>query len=166
MPFTPFHLGPGAVFKAIGGKHFSFMVFGGAQVLMDIEVLVRMMAGTSLLHGLSHTLLGATIIGLIATLTGKPISELVMKALGVADFQITWIASSSGAFVGTFSHVLLDGFIHADMEPGFPLTTANPLLRIVSVDALQILCVVSGAVGALVIGLGLAKRRSRPRDPE
>ena len=27
MPFTPFHLGPGAAFKAIGGKHFSFMVW-------------------------------------------------------------------------------------------------------------------------------------------
>lgn len=22
MPFTPFHLGPGAAFKAVGGKHF------------------------------------------------------------------------------------------------------------------------------------------------
>lgn len=36
MPFTPIHLGPGAACKAIGGRHFSFMVFGGAQVLMDI----------------------------------------------------------------------------------------------------------------------------------
>ena len=40
MPFAPLHLGPGAAFKAIGGKHFSFMVFGGAQVLMDIEPLI------------------------------------------------------------------------------------------------------------------------------
>ena len=166
MPFTPFHLGPGAVFKAIGGKYFSFMVFGGAQVLMDIEVLIRIVAGTSLLHGLSHTLVGATIIGLIATITGKPISELVVKALGVSNFQITWIASSSGAFIGTFSHVLLDGLTHADMEPGFPLTTANPFLRILSVNALQNLCVVSGAVGAIVIGLRLAKQRFRPADPD
>lgn len=166
MPFTPFHLGPGAVFKAIGGKYFSFMVFGGAQILMDVEVLVRITAGASLLHGLSHTLLGATIIGLIATLTGKPISELVLKALGVSNFHITWVASSSGAFVGTFSHVLLDGLMHHDMEPGFPFTTANPLLRLVSVDAVRNLCVASGAVGALVIGLGLAKRRFRPREPE
>ena len=51
MPFTPFHLGPGGVLKAVGGRHFSFMVFGGAQVLMDIEVLVRMDLGTPVLHG-------------------------------------------------------------------------------------------------------------------
>jgi len=40
MPFTPIHLGPGAAFKAIGGRHSSFMVFGGSQLLMDIEPLV------------------------------------------------------------------------------------------------------------------------------
>ena len=33
MPFTPFHLGPGAAFKAMGGKHFSFLVFGGGRSL-------------------------------------------------------------------------------------------------------------------------------------
>ena len=43
MPFTPFHLGPGAAFKAIGDKHFSFMVFGCAQVPMDIEPLVAIL---------------------------------------------------------------------------------------------------------------------------
>ena len=41
MPFTPIHLGPGAACKAIGGRHFRFMVFGGAQVLMDIEPLLQ-----------------------------------------------------------------------------------------------------------------------------
>ena len=50
MPFTPFHLGPGAVFKAIGGRHFSFMVFGGAQVLMDIEPLVGILRGSVVLR--------------------------------------------------------------------------------------------------------------------
>ena len=33
MPFTPFHLGPGAAFKAIGGRHFSFMAKGRAAIL-------------------------------------------------------------------------------------------------------------------------------------
>jgi hypothetical protein len=41
MPFTPFHLGPGALFKAAGGEHFSFTIFAGSQVLMDIEPLIR-----------------------------------------------------------------------------------------------------------------------------
>jgi hypothetical protein len=45
VPFTPFHLGPGLAFKAVSGKHFSFMVFAGAQVLMDIEPLVAIIQG-------------------------------------------------------------------------------------------------------------------------
>ena len=31
-PFTPLHLGPGLALKALGGRHFSLMVFAGAQV--------------------------------------------------------------------------------------------------------------------------------------
>ena len=56
MPFTPFHLGPGALFKAIGGNRFSFMVFGGSQVLMDVEPLVHILRGDAVLHGISTPL--------------------------------------------------------------------------------------------------------------
>ncbi len=80
MPFTPFHLGPGAAFKAVGGKHFSFMVFGGAQVLMDIEPLVAIVQGWPILHGVTHTILGALVIGLVAGAIGRPISEFVLAA--------------------------------------------------------------------------------------
>ena len=45
MPFTPFHPGAGAVFKATGGRHFSFMVFGGTQVLMDLEPAYMLLTG-------------------------------------------------------------------------------------------------------------------------
>ena len=30
------------------------------------------------------------------------------------------------AYIGAFSHVLLDGIMHDDMRPFFPLTDANP----------------------------------------
>ena len=63
MPFRPFHLGPGAMFKAIGGRHFSFMVFGGAQVLIDIEPLIGILRHQSILHGYTHTIAGALVIG-------------------------------------------------------------------------------------------------------
>ena len=82
MPFTPIHLGPGLAFKAIGGRSFSFMVFGGAQVLMDIEPLVGILRGWPVLHGYTHTVLGALAIGTVAGIIGRPISDL---ALRVAD---------------------------------------------------------------------------------
>ena len=42
MPVTPLHLGPGVVFKAIAGKHMSLTVFGLSQVVMDVEVVGRL----------------------------------------------------------------------------------------------------------------------------
>ena len=148
MPFTPFHLGPGALFKAIGGTHFSFMVFGGTQVLMDLEPAYRIWQNAPVLHGPTHTLAGALVIGTLGTLTGKPVSEFVLRRSGVPHRPITWIASAAGGYVGAFSHVLLDALMHADMRPFWPMSDANPLLGAISLDMLHLSCAASGFVGA------------------
>lgn len=54
------------------------MVFGGAQVLMDIEPLLGLIQNRLVLHGYTHTLAGALLIGLAAALTGRPISAFVI----------------------------------------------------------------------------------------
>ena len=72
MPFTPIHLGPGLAFKALGGRHFSFMVFGGAQVLMDLEPLIGILQDRDVLHGVTHTWLGALVIGSVAAVKESP----------------------------------------------------------------------------------------------
>lgn len=151
MPFTPLHLGPGAAFKAIGGKHFSFMVFGGAQVLMDIEPLLGILQGKEVLHGYSHTLLGALLIGLLAGLIGRPISIYVLKMLKIPHAPFSWLASFSGAFIGTFSHIGFDAIMHSDMNPWWPVSTGNSWLSWISIDELHILCLALGLLGALVI---------------
>ena len=40
MPFTPLHMGPGIAVKAVLQGSFSLMVFGWAQIVMDIQPLV------------------------------------------------------------------------------------------------------------------------------
>lgn len=160
MPFTPFHLGPGALFKAVGGRHFSFMVFGGAQVLMDIEPLIGLIQHRPVLHGYTHTLAGALLIGLAAGLSGRPISQWVLRMLSVPHWQISWRAAFAGAFAGTYSHVILDALMHADMRPWWPLAAGNGLLGAVPLGTLHLLCVAAGVVGAAVIAL-LARRRAR-----
>jgi len=45
MPFTPFHLGPGIAIKAVMQGSFSLMVFGWAQIVMDVQPLVVMITG-------------------------------------------------------------------------------------------------------------------------
>lgn len=160
MPFTPFHLGPGAAFKAIGGRHFSFLVFGGAQVLMDIEPLVRMLRGDVFLHGYTHTIAGALSIGLVAALIGKPISACALAMLRIPHDPLTWTAAFAGAMVGTFSHVALDAVMHADMHPWWPLARGNALLGIIRVEHLHVVCAVLGALGLLVVaGRALSRHR-------
>lgn len=158
MPFTPFHLGPGALFKAVGGRHFSFMVFGGAQVLMDIEPLVGLIRDRPVLHGYTHTLAGALLIGAVAALTGRPVSELVLRVLSIPHSPLTWRAAFAGAFIGTYSHVLLDAIMHADMNPWWPLATGNGLLGLIPLGLLHLLCLGVGVVSALCIAF-MARRQ-------
>jgi hypothetical protein len=151
MPFTPFHLGPGAAFKAVGGRHFSFMIFGGSQVLMDLEPLVRMVRSDAAVHGLSHTVLGAFGIGVVSAALGKPISEFVLRLFGARHASISWTVALASAFIGTYSHIALDAVMHGDMAPLWPLSDANPLLRAIRVRDLYLLCLISGIAGGAVI---------------
>ena len=153
MPFTPFHLGPGALFKAIGGRHFSFMVFGGAQVMMDVEPLVGILRGSVVLHGYTHTLGGAFAIGTLAGLIGRPISAFVLQRLRIPHYPFTWAASFAGAYLGTFSHVLLDALMHPDMHPWWPFAPGNPLLGAVDTGWLHIGCALAAVVGGALVAL-------------
>jgi membrane-bound metal-dependent hydrolase YbcI (DUF457 family) len=151
MPFTPFHLGPGALVKAAAGRHFSFMVYGGSQVLMDIEPLIGIIQGKAVLHGYTHTILGAFVIGTAAGLIGRPISAFVLKLLRIPHYPFTWSASFAGAYLGTCSHVILDALMHNDMNPWWPAASGNQLLGAVPLWALHLACIAAGAVGALII---------------
>lgn len=153
MPFTPLHMGPGIVVKAILQGTFSLMVFGWAQILIDLQPLFVMITGEGHLHGFSHTYIGATVIAILSALTGKYLSEVWLSILGLNQHQaivIKWPVAFLSAFIGTFSHVLLDSIMHADVQPFFPATTYNPLLRLITVDALHKFCLYSGLAGGAV----------------
>lgn len=172
MPFTPFHMGPGLAVRAVSGRYFSLMVFGFSQVAIDIEPLVRILRGDAVLHGSTHTYLGATIIGLVAAVIGRPVCQYFLDYWTPDPSSrlltwlrgpklISWPAAISGAFVGVYSHVLLDSIMHFDMQPLAPFSPANALLYAMSVDALHMLCLVSGMLGAiLLLAIFLARRRA------
>ena len=158
MPFTPIHLGPGLAFKALGGRHFSFMVFGGSQVLMDIEPLIGILQNKPILHGYTHTLLGTLVIGTIAGIIGRPISSYVLRLLAIPHPPFTWAAAFAGAYIGTFSHVLLDAIMHFDMSPWWPIASGNQLLSAISIDQLHLACLVAAVVGGIVFAIRLKAR--------
>jgi len=170
MPFTPLHMGPALVIKAVTGRHFSVLVFGIAQVAMDIEPLIGILNGWSVLHGWTHTYLGATLIGIATFLFAPPLCRWILRRWNrELDYHglswlrspepITRFAAATGAFIGTLSHVLLDSIMHADMLPLRPLSVENGLLRLISIDALYLGCFVSALAGvALWFTLGMIRK--------
>lgn len=134
------------------------MVFGGSQVLIDIEPAYRMIAGDPVVHGPSHTIMGALAIGAIATIIGKPISEFVLHLFRYPWPSMSWVAAALGAFLGTFSHLFFDAIMHSDMKPWAPFSDSNGLLGIISLSNLHILCVVLGLIGAWLYFKRLRKR--------
>lgn len=151
MPFTPLHMGPGLLIKALLQGSFSLMVFGWTQILMDIQPLVVIITGTGHLHGFSHTYVGATLIGVVAALSGKYTAELGLRLIREARYlPVRWPVAWGSAFIGSYSHVLLDSVMHADLEPFAPISASNSLLSLISIDALQVLCLVSAGLGAVL----------------
>lgn len=165
MPFTPLHMGPGLLVKAVLQGSFSLMVFGWTQILMDIQPLVVIVTGVGHLHGFSHTLVGATLIGAVAALSGKYAAEFGLRVIREARYlPVRWPVAWGSAFIGAYSHVLLDGVMHADVEPFAPWSTANPFLPLASIEALHVFCLVSGALGAIlyfVVAALLVRRAGR-----
>ncbi len=164
MPFTPFHMGPGILVKALLHGGFSLMVFGWAQILIDIQPLVVLVRGEGQVHGTSHTWLGALLIAPVAALSGKPLSEFGLRVLGVSPadepLRIAWWVAWTSAFIGTFSHVLLDAIMHADLEPLAPFAGGNSLLGLLDVSQLHQFCLYTGLAGAaLYYGIRYARRR-------
>ena len=153
MPFTPFHMGPGILVKAILQSSFSLMVFGWAQIVMDIQPLIVLITGEGHLHGFSHTYIGATFLAIFAAVTGKYLSQLGLWVLQIRPstfVSIPWWVVILSAFIGCFSHVLIDSIMHSDLHPFSPFKSNNPFLGLVSVPILHKLCIYSGLVGAII----------------
>lgn len=170
MPFTPFHMGPGLLLKAVGGRHVSLTVFGFSQVAMDIEPLIRMIRDDVVLHGFVHTYLGATLIGLVSAVVGRPICQALLDRWApgpAATFEawlrgpklISWPAAIVGAFAGTYSHVFLDSVMHGDMQPLAPFSGGNALLGVIALGPLHAGCVLSAGLGVLLMGAAFVLRR-------
>jgi hypothetical protein len=158
MPFTPFHFGPAAAIKAVIPRYFSFTVFCFAQVVTDSEVAYYMIRGEFPLHRWFHTYLGATAVAAFSFLLGRPICQLALRLWLAwpdaplrkhifAGGRISLLSALTAAFIGTYSHVFLDSFMHSDIEPFKPWSTQNPLYGLLGLSTLHALCIMFGIAG-------------------
>ena len=137
MPVTPFHFGPGLLLKAAAPRHFSLGAFVAANVAIDLESGYFLLTGGWPVHRALHTFLLATLAGVAA---GWLVHRLARRRLGPALL---------GGVLGGSTHALMDGIMHADMNPLRPFADGNPLLLATSLAALHLFCVATGAIGFL-----------------
>lgn len=144
MPVTPFHFGPGLLLAGLTPA--SFAAFALANVVIDVESVYHVVAGIYPVHTFLHTVVGSTLvaIGVSAVAIGY---EVGMRRQRPSRDRRSIGGLIAGAFAGAWSHVLLDGIMHADMRPLAPWSAANPLLGVMSLLWLHALCVATGAVG-------------------
>jgi hypothetical protein len=158
VPFTPFHFGAGAAIKAAMSRYFSFTVFCFAQVVTDCETGYYIIRGEYPVHRWLHTYLGATAIAILCIFIGRPVCQFALRlwlAWRDAPFkryfpttaQISLISASTGAFIGTYSHVFLDSIMHPDIRPFSPLGAENVFYHLISVYSLHALCILLGISG-------------------
>ncbi len=163
-------MGPGAAIKAVTGRYFSLTVFGFSQIVMDLEPLLHILRRDSFFHGVTHTYLGATLIGLLCYLTGRRPCQWLLRWWNdlvnarylrwlQTDASINRCATATGAGLGAWSHVLLDSLIHPDVQPFWPFSPANGLLHLLPAAWVYLLCAALGIAGLIVLAaIGLWSR--------
>src|SRR5215212_39683 len=118
MPFTPFHFGAGAIAHAVAPRHVSFLAFCAANVVIDVEPLYWMLVGQPPVHRWAHSYLAATLVLLATTAVSAAASRLA-SATALPDALgwrwLTWRQVAIGAALGSYSHVVLDSVMHADL---------------------------------------------------
>jgi membrane-bound metal-dependent hydrolase YbcI (DUF457 family) len=150
VPITPFHFGLGLAAKAALERRFSLVLFVALQVVTDIESLYNLTYHREPVHRHLHTFLGATVLALL-------ISTLLHGTLRWWDARHGRIERRpyapvlATALFATWSHVLLDGVMHTDTRPLWPLTDFNPLLAVVRVDTLHLACLALGFFGLVAL---------------
>jgi hypothetical protein len=158
VPVTPFHFGPGLLFKAAAPRHVSLSAFVVSQVIIDVESGYHLLRGDWPVHRLLHTLPLATLVGLVS-------GALVWGATRLPWVR-DWVAGEPrlasetaarpalvGGLLGGLTHPIFDGIMHSDMQPFWPVSSDNPLLGLIGLGALHLGCMAAGAIGATVLWL-------------
>lgn len=143
----------------------SLIVFGIAQIAMDLEPGIRMLVGADdALHGITHTVLGAIFIAYCVVLVAPRVRLLIVRRWNkeAIHYKQQWLIQSevlsrgstvAGAMFGTLSHVALDSLVHHDIQPLFPFSRANPTLGLLSHDNVYLLCFLAAALGMIAWGI-------------
>jgi len=145
-------MGPGMAVKAIAQDKFSLIIFGWAQILVDLQPLVVVLTHEGQTHGVTHTFVGGAVLGAAAAASGKPMADALLNLFRKKEkrpIRISWKIACWSGLVGGLSHVLLDALIYPDMSPFWPFVQSSPM-DIFTSRGMTAFCIFSGLAGLLV----------------
>jgi membrane-bound metal-dependent hydrolase YbcI (DUF457 family) len=130
-------------------------------IAMDIEPGIGVITGANVLHGVTHSFLGALIIACVVMLIAPSFCDPLLRKWNkkVIHYNLPWlleteavskVAVITGALFGTMSHAVLDSLMHPDMQPLLPFSQNNPVLGLVTHDGAYQLTTVAGVLGAVL----------------
>ncbi len=121
MPFTPLHIGIPGLISYKWPERVDIIAAGFGAVLIDLDFFFFLLWGTPL-HGFLHSFVGATVLAIILII----VIRLLQRPLRKVKHWFRWEEEADkrsialGAFLGTYSHVVLDMFIYWDVDPFYP----------------------------------------------
>lgn len=131
MPLTPLHLGPGLALGMVFKRWVNLPSILLASIIVDVRAvyLAVFLGDWSNLHGFFHTFVGATTLGLstivLVWLLRRPLSSLSKTMKIEQDYSLTSIVA--GSLIGVYGHIVLDSYMHMDMNPLWPFYEGNPM---------------------------------------
>lgn len=161
MPITPFHIIAAAPIKAIIPRHFSWSIFTLTNVFIDLEPISYFLFTGIPSHKFFHSILGATLLGLISALYFRRLCEnyilkwnknlhpIDRKWFEVKNSKISLFEGITGGLIGAWSHLLLDSMMHFDIKPLWPFISSNLLLGVLSPSLILYFCLGLFTVGII-----------------
>jgi len=158
VPVTPFHFGPGLLGKGLAPRSYSWSAFVASNVIIDCESFYYLVHHEYPVHRQLHTFVGAAVVGVVTAALLVGVVRVVPKLRAwferkspIMRAEGTPLGICVGAMVGALSHPLLDGVMHADIEPFQPWTAENPLHGLIGLGALHLGCLLAGLVGLILL---------------
>ncbi|MFX1253116.1 MAG: DUF4184 family protein [Promethearchaeota archaeon] len=152
MPFTPFHWGPMVLVLGLLSFLDPIGLFIGC-VIPDVEGVFALVTGHGPLHGPFHSILGAFFLAILTSIG----SQLFWYFLRWSKIEIPFFPEPNSkiivcsAFIGSFSHILLDAFLYSEMNLLWPLPSFNPLYGLLSSPFIYNFCVICGILGIILL---------------
>jgi hypothetical protein len=152
MPFTPYHFGPVLLIGVLLFPFVDIATIMVASVILDLEplaVILFDLPGPP--HAFFHTYLGASIAAILLSVVIYPFRKYLNEIVSFFGLEqessLRHIIPAS--FIGTYSHVLLDSFLYAEMNPFYPFL-GNPFVGILGFGFVYNFCLVLGVIGFFV----------------